>query len=44
MPAAYAVKQHAETFKAIPPRQAPGDFNTEEMTKNILKPAADSNF
>ena len=28
----------------FPPRQAPGDFNTEEMTKNILKLAADANL
>jgi arylsulfatase len=44
MPAAFVVKQHVETFKAFPPRQAPGDFNTEEMTKNILKLAADANL
>ena len=44
MPAAFVVKQHVETFTAFPPRQAPGEFNTEEMTKNILKLAADSNL
>ena len=44
MPAVFVVKQRVETFKAFPPRQAPGDFNTEEMTKNILKLAADSNL
>jgi arylsulfatase A-like enzyme len=44
MPGAFVVKQHVESFKAFPPRQAPGTFNTEEMTKTILKLAADSNF
>ena len=44
MPAAFMVKQQIETFTALPPRQAPSDFNVEEMTKNILKLAADSNL
>jgi arylsulfatase len=44
MPGAFVVKQHVATFTDFPPRQAPADFNVEEMTKNILKLAADSNF
>jgi hypothetical protein len=44
MPAPFVVKQHVATFKGFPPRQAPGNVNTEDMTKNILELAADSNL
>jgi hypothetical protein len=44
MPAAFVVKQHVAPFKGFPPRQAPGNVNTEEMTKNILELAAGSNL
>jgi arylsulfatase A-like enzyme len=41
MPAAFFVKQHVDSFKDFPPRQVPAGFNPEELTKSILKMAAD---
>jgi arylsulfatase A-like enzyme len=40
MPAGYILKQHLETFKEFPPRQAPPDFNPNEMLEHALKIAA----
>jgi arylsulfatase A-like enzyme len=40
MPAGYILKQHLETFKEFPPRQAPPDFNPGELLKHVLKVAA----
>jgi arylsulfatase A-like enzyme len=40
MPAGYILKQHLETFKEFPPRQAPPDFNPNEMLERALKIAA----
>jgi hypothetical protein len=40
MPAGYILKQHLETFKEFPPRQAPPGFNPSEMLERALKIAA----
>jgi len=40
MPAGYILKQHLETFKEFPPRQAPAGFNPSEMLERVLKAAA----
>jgi hypothetical protein len=40
MPAGYILKQHLETFKEFPPRQAPPDFNPGKQLEQILKTAA----
>jgi arylsulfatase len=40
MPAGYILKQHLETFKEFPPRQAPPDFNPGKLLEQILKTAA----
>jgi arylsulfatase A-like enzyme len=41
MPAAFFVKQHVDSFREFPPRQAPAGFNPEAMIEGILKTAAD---
>ena len=40
MPAGYTLKQHLETFKEFPPRQAPAGFNPGELLERVLKTAA----
>ena len=40
MPAGYILKQHLETFKEFPPRQAPPDFNPGKLLEYALKVAA----
>jgi hypothetical protein len=40
MPAGYILKQHLETFKEFPPRQAPPGFNVNDMLDHALKTAA----
>jgi hypothetical protein len=40
MLAAAVVQQHAETFRAFPPRQSPGSFNPEAIMAEILSMAA----
>jgi arylsulfatase len=41
MPAAAIVQQHVATFADFPPRQAPPDFNPQEMVDSVLKAAAE---
>jgi arylsulfatase A-like enzyme len=41
MPAAAIVQQHVATFADFPPRQAPPDFNPQEMVDSLLKAAAE---
>ncbi len=40
MPAGYLLQQHAATFEDFPPRQAPADFNPQEMLNSALHAAA----
>jgi arylsulfatase A-like enzyme len=40
LPAGYILKLHAETFKDFPPRQAPAEFNPQEMLRAVLHAAA----
>ena len=40
MPAGYILQQHAATFTEFPPRQAPADFNPQEMLNSVLNAAA----
>jgi len=40
MPAGYILKLHADTFKDFPPRQAPANFNPQEMLGAVLNAAA----
>jgi arylsulfatase len=40
MPAGYILKLHADTFKDFPPRQAPANFNPQEMLNSVLDAAA----
>ena len=40
MPAGYILQQHADTFTDFPPRQAPADFNPQEMIDSALHAAA----
>ena len=40
MPAGYILQQHAETFTDFPPRQAPADFNPQQMLNSVLNAAA----
>jgi arylsulfatase A-like enzyme len=40
LPAGYLLKLHADTFREFPPRQAPADFNPQEMLNSVLKAAA----
>lgn len=40
MPAGYILKLHADTFKEFPPRQAPANFNPQEMLNSVLDAAA----
>jgi hypothetical protein len=40
MPAGYILKQHLETFKKFPLRQAPPGFNVGDMLDHALKTAA----
>ena len=40
MPAGYILKLHAETFAEFPPRQAPANFNPQEMLNSVLNAAA----
>jgi arylsulfatase len=40
MPAGYILKQHLDTFKEFPPRQAPPGFNVSDMLDHALKTAA----
>jgi arylsulfatase len=40
LPAGYLLKLHADTFVDFPPRQAPADFNPQEMLNSVLKAAA----
>ena len=40
LPAGYLLKLHADTFVEFPPRQAPADFNPQEMLNSVLKAAA----
>jgi arylsulfatase A-like enzyme len=39
MPAAYILKQHAATFAAFPPRQAPPQFNAGAMIEQAIQAA-----
>jgi arylsulfatase len=39
MPAGYILKLHADTFKEFPPRQAPANFNPQEMLDAVLSTA-----
>jgi arylsulfatase A-like enzyme len=39
MPAGYILKLHADTFKEFPPRQAPANFNPQEMLDSVLNAA-----
>jgi hypothetical protein len=39
MPAGYILKLHADTFKEFPPRQAPANFNPQEMLDTVLSTA-----
>jgi len=39
MPAGYILKLHADTFKEFPPRQAPANFNPQEMLDTVLNAA-----
>jgi arylsulfatase len=36
----YILKLHADTFKDFPPRQAPANFNAQEMLNSVLQSAA----
>jgi arylsulfatase len=40
LPAGYILQQHAATFQDFPPRQAPPDFNPQEMLNSVLHAAA----
>jgi arylsulfatase A-like enzyme len=40
LPAAYLLKLHADSFIEFPPRQAPPDFNPQEMLNSVLNAAA----
>jgi hypothetical protein len=40
LPAGYLLKMHAETFRDFPPRQAPANFNPQEMLNSVLQAAA----
>jgi arylsulfatase len=40
LPAGYLLQQHAATFNDFPPRQAPADFNPQEMLNAVLHDAA----
>jgi arylsulfatase A-like enzyme len=40
LPGAYILQQHANTFGAFPPRQAPPDFNPQAMLASVLNAAA----
>ena len=40
LPAGYLLKLHAETFQDFPPRQAPANFNPQEMLNPVLQAAA----
>ena len=40
MPAGYILKLHAETFVEFPPRQAPANFNPQEMLNSVLNAAS----
>jgi arylsulfatase len=40
LPGAYLLQQHAESFREFPPRQAPADFNAQDMFDSALKAAA----
>ena len=40
MPAGYLLKLHADTFREFPPRQAPANFNPQEMLSSVLNAAA----
>jgi arylsulfatase len=40
LPAGYLIQQHAATFEDFPPRQAPADFNPQEMLNSVLHAAA----
>jgi arylsulfatase A-like enzyme len=40
MPAGYILKQHLETFKEFPPRQAPPEFNPDKLLEYAFKVAA----
>jgi arylsulfatase A-like enzyme len=40
MPAAFILKQHLETFKQFPPRQAPPNFDVGGLLEHVIKTAA----
>jgi arylsulfatase len=40
IPGAYLLQQHAESFRELPPRQAPANFNPQEMLNSALNAAA----
>lgn len=40
LPGAYLLQQHAESFREFPPRQAPANFNPQEMLNSALNVAA----
>jgi arylsulfatase A-like enzyme len=40
LPAGYILKLHADTFKEFPPRQAPAEFNPQDMLNVVLHAAA----
>jgi arylsulfatase A-like enzyme len=40
LPAGYILKLHADTFREFPPRQAPPDFNPQEMLNAVLHAVA----
>jgi arylsulfatase A-like enzyme len=40
LPAGYILQQHAATFGEFPPRQAPANFNPQEMLGSVLNAAA----
>jgi hypothetical protein len=43
LPAGYLFKLHADTFRDFAPRQAPADFNPQEMLNSVLKTAGIGN-
>jgi hypothetical protein len=40
LPAGYILKLHADTFIEFPLRQAPANFNPQEMLNSVLNAAA----
>lgn len=40
MPAAAIIQQHADTFNEFPPRQAPPNFNAQDMVSSVIRAAA----